>query len=126
MKTEKCYLHAIRNWKLLIFQFLIPTWMTILAIIQILTVPEIGAQPELDLSLSPYKSNLTKIPLDIDTPLSLTTENEKLFKNIIKDSTLTTVNDIGFVLTKKRKFIEQNIRLTHIGKSRKLFPKNGR
>ena len=84
--------------------------MTILAIIQILTVPEIGAQPELDLSLSPYKSNLTKIPLDIDTPLSLTTENEKLFKNIIKDSTLTTVSDIGFVLTKNRKFIEQNIR----------------
>ena len=110
MKTEKCYLHAIRNWKLLIFQFLIPTWMTILAIIQILTVPEIGAQPELDLSLSPYKSNLTKIPLDIDTPLSLTTENEKLFKNIIKDSTLTTVSDIGFVLTKNRKFIQQNIR----------------
>ena len=73
--------------------------MTILAIIQILTVPEIGAQPELDLSLAPYKSNLTKIPLDIHTPLSLTAENEKLFKNIIKDSTLdSTVSEIGFVL----------------------------
>ena len=105
MKTEKCYLHAIRNWKLLIFQFLIPTWMTILAIIQILTVPEIGAQPELDLSLAPYKSNLTKIPLDIHTPLSLSTENEKLFKNIIKDSTLDpTVTEIGFVLINNRKF----------------------
>ena len=110
MKTKKCYLHAIRNWKLLIFQFLIPTWMTILAIIQILTVPEIGAQPELDLSLSPYKSNLTKIPLDIHTPLNLTSENEKLFKNIIKDSTLTTVSDLGFVLTNNQKFKEPNIR----------------
>ena len=94
----------------MIFQFLIPTWMTILAIIQILTVPEIGAQPELDLSLSPYKSNLTKIPLDIHTPLNLTSENEKLFKNIIKDSTLTTVSDLGFVLTNNQKFKEPNIR----------------
>lgn len=74
--------------------------MTIIAIIQILSVPEIGAQPELDLSLAPYKSDLVKIPLDIHTPLGLTTENEELFHNIIKDTAFTNVSDqsLGFVL----------------------------
>ena len=76
--------------------------MTIIAIIQILSVPEIGAQPELDLSLAPYKSDLVKMPLDIDTPINLTPENEELFENIVKDTTLTTISeDLGFVSTRK-------------------------
>ena len=76
--------------------------MTIIAIIQILSIPEIGAQPELDLSLAPYKSDLVKIPLDIHTPINLTPENEEIFENIVKDTTFSPVNeDLGFVLSRK-------------------------
>ena len=76
--------------------------MTIIAIIQILSVPEIGAQPELDLSLAPYKSDLVKIPLDIHTPINLTPENEEIFENIVKDTTFSPVGeDLGFVLSRK-------------------------
>ena len=76
--------------------------MTIIAIIQILSIPEIGAQPELDLSLAPYKSDLVKIPLDIHTPINLTPENEEIFENIVKDTTFSPVSeDLGFVLSRK-------------------------
>ena len=76
--------------------------MTIIAIIQILSIPEIGAQPELDLSLAPYKSDLVKIPLDIHTPINLTLENEEIFENIVKDTTFSPVSeDLGFVLSRK-------------------------
>ena len=76
--------------------------MTIIAIIQILSIPEIGAQPELDLSLAPYKSDLVKIPLDIHTPIHLTPENEEIFENIVKDTTFSPVSeDLGFVLSRK-------------------------
>ena len=40
----KCFLHAIRNWKIILLQLLLPTIMTVLAVLQILSIPEIGAQ----------------------------------------------------------------------------------
>ena len=61
----KCSLHAVRNWKIILLQLLTPAIMTTLAVIQILTIPEIGAQPELSLSLKPYK---TMNKQDLKTP----------------------------------------------------------
>ena len=40
----KCFLHAIRNWKIILLQLLLPTIMTVFAVVQILSIPEIGAQ----------------------------------------------------------------------------------
>ena len=51
----KCRLHALRNWKIILMQLLLPTMMTVISIVQILTIPKIGHQPSLDLSLKPYK-----------------------------------------------------------------------
>ena len=51
----KCRLHALRNWKIILMQLLLPTLMTIISIVQILTIPKIGHQPSLDLSIRPYK-----------------------------------------------------------------------
>jgi hypothetical protein len=38
----KNYLHAARNWKIILMQLLLPALMTILAAIQILSIPVIG------------------------------------------------------------------------------------
>ena len=51
----KCRLHALRNWKIILMQLLLPTMMTVISIVQILTIPKIGHQPSLDLSLKPYR-----------------------------------------------------------------------
>ena len=78
----KCYLHAIRNWKIILLQLLTPAIMTTLAVIQILTIPEIGAQPELSLSLGPYK---TMNKQDIKTPYNFANQSFGLeLKDIIE------------------------------------------
>ena len=60
----KCKLHAMRNWKIIFMQLVLPTVMVIISIIQIMTIPRIGHQPSLDLSLQPYK---TMSDLDLTT-----------------------------------------------------------
>ena len=50
----KCATHAARNWKVIAMQVILPAVMTILAIVQILAIPVIGTQPDLDLSLAAY------------------------------------------------------------------------
>ena len=91
----KCFLHAIRNWKIILLQLLLPTIMTVLAVVQILSIPEIGAQPELDLSLKPYKE-MNK--LDISTPYEfIDTTRGAIFENILKkESTPVQETNVDF------------------------------
>ena len=77
----KCLLHAVRNWKIILMQLVLPAIMTSLAVIQILSIPEIGAQPELSLSLEPYNSMLD---LNLNTPLDI--PNNDGLNSDVKDS----------------------------------------
>ena len=92
----KCKLHATRNWKIIFMQLALPTFMVIISIVQILTIPKIGHQPELDLSLRSYKDmsglNVTTVYTTYDA------ENygkviESAFLNDANIQNLTTSND---------------------------------
>ena len=78
---SKCFLHAIRNVKMILFQLAMPTFHVIVAVLLIKSIPEIGDQPALDLSLNRYQA-----PFPEDLTLTTFTSANATFTNVIERS----------------------------------------